>query len=239
MPRKIPPGRFDAVVRAATEEFIARGYHRTQMSDVARAVGVSKATLYLYVESKESLFALCQRHADRAGEIEMPPVLPVPAPSQDEALEDAAKRIERASALPVLSDALTRERSESIADELRDVVAESYDLQERNCRTIKLMDRCADHPTFGPLWQQSGREAHRGRLARYMELRMRAGQIRDDLEPRLAARLVVETIATWAVHIKWDRRPESFEPVSTREHVIEYVARGLEVRSAPSEETRR
>lgn len=228
MPRKIPPGRFDAVVRAATEEFIARGYRRTQMSDVAEAVGVSKATLYLYVESKESLFALCQRHADRTTEIEMPSALPVPAPSTGEALEAAAKRIEQEVALPALTEALTRERAEAIGPELRHVIAEFYDLQEKNCRTIKLLDSCSDHPVFGPLWQQSGREATRGKLAEYMDLRLRAGQVRSDLEPRLAARLVVETIATWAVHIKWDRSPESFEPVSTRENVIDFIARGLE-----------
>jgi len=230
MPRRIPPGRFDALVRAATEEFIARGYRRTQMSDVAEAVGISKAALYLYVESKESLFALCQRHADRGSEIELPSVLPVPTPSPGEVLEAAAKRLEQEVALPALADALERERAAEIGPELRVIVAELYDLQENNCRAIKLLDRCSDHPILGPLWQQHGREATRGQLAEYMRLRMRAGQIRSDLDPRLAARLLVETIATWAVHIKWDRQPEAFEPVSTRENVIEFIARGLETR---------
>ncbi|MGH0029781.1 MAG: helix-turn-helix domain-containing protein [Myxococcota bacterium] len=230
MPRKIPPGRFDAIVRAATEEFIARGYRRTQMSDVADAVGVSKATLYLYVESKESLFALCQRHADRRSEIALPRELPVAAPGPQETAEWVAKRIEQESVLPRLAEALERERADDIGAELRGVVAELYDVQERNCQAIKLMDRAADHPDVGPLWQRHGRVAPRRQLAEYMEKRMRAGQIRPHADPRLAARLLVETVATWAVHIKWDREPEAFEPASTRADVIEFIARGLEVR---------
>ena len=227
MPRRIPPGRFDAIVRAATAEFIAQGYRRTQMADIAEAVGVSKATLYLYVESKDSLFALCLRHADRQREIELPKTLPVPAPTEAESLEEIAKRIEQEAAMPQLSRALVRDRADDIDAELRRVVEELYGVQEGNCVAVKLIDRCSDHPLLGPLWQRSGRELPREQLAEYMALRMRAGQVRDDLEPRLAARLVVETIATWAVHIKWDRAPEPFEPDSTRESVVDFIVHGL------------
>ena len=41
-----PRTHLQELVRSATEVFIAsRGYHRTQMADVARAVGVSTGTL--------------------------------------------------------------------------------------------------------------------------------------------------------------------------------------------------
>ena len=42
MARKIPERRFDDLVRAATEVFIAHGYRHTQMADVAEALGVAK-----------------------------------------------------------------------------------------------------------------------------------------------------------------------------------------------------
>lgn len=41
---------------AALELFVSRGYAATRLDDVARAAGVSKGTLYLYFDSKESLF---------------------------------------------------------------------------------------------------------------------------------------------------------------------------------------
>ncbi len=82
MARRIPEARFDEMVRAASEVFIARGYRLTQMADVAEAIGIAKGTLYVYVESKEALFALCLRHADRQGPVKQPDTLPVPAPAR-------------------------------------------------------------------------------------------------------------------------------------------------------------
>ena len=40
MARRIPADRFDRLVRGATEVLIERGYRRTQMADVAEAIGV-------------------------------------------------------------------------------------------------------------------------------------------------------------------------------------------------------
>jgi AcrR family transcriptional regulator len=53
MPRTIPAGRLEQLVECATRVFIDQGYRRTQMADVADALGVAKGTLYLCVESKE------------------------------------------------------------------------------------------------------------------------------------------------------------------------------------------
>lgn len=49
------------VVDAATELFLAHGYGAVSMDAVARAAGVSKATLYAYFASKDLLFATIVR----------------------------------------------------------------------------------------------------------------------------------------------------------------------------------
>ena len=49
MARGIPAGRLEQLVDCATRVFIDQGYRRTQMADVADALGVAKGTLYLYV----------------------------------------------------------------------------------------------------------------------------------------------------------------------------------------------
>jgi AcrR family transcriptional regulator len=51
----------DAVVRAAAREFNARGYHNTSLDDIARALGVTKPTVYYYVTNKEQLLFECFR----------------------------------------------------------------------------------------------------------------------------------------------------------------------------------
>ena len=46
-----------AILAAASELFVARGYEAVSMDAIARAADVSKATLYAYFESKDQLFA--------------------------------------------------------------------------------------------------------------------------------------------------------------------------------------
>ena len=45
------------ILEAASTIFIRKGFHKTQMEDVAEKTGVAKGTLYLYFKSKEELFA--------------------------------------------------------------------------------------------------------------------------------------------------------------------------------------
>jgi hypothetical protein len=100
-------------------------------------------------------------------------------------------------------------------------------MNERHHRTIKLIDRAIDHPELGPVWQAEGREQTRIIIARYIELRIRAGQFRKVRSVRLAARMVIETVATWAIHIHWDQSPEDFDPDEARENAIDFLVRGL------------
>ena len=45
-----------AIVEAAMDEFLARGFAATRLDDVAKRAGVAKGTLYLHFKDKESMF---------------------------------------------------------------------------------------------------------------------------------------------------------------------------------------
>jgi AcrR family transcriptional regulator len=51
-----PDTKREAIFAAALELFGRYGYRRTSIDDIARAAGVAKGTVYLYVENKEALF---------------------------------------------------------------------------------------------------------------------------------------------------------------------------------------
>jgi AcrR family transcriptional regulator len=227
MARRIPENRFDELVRAATEVFIARGYRLTQMSDIAEAVGVAKGTLYGYVESKEALLWVCLLGADQAGPIPLPDTLPIPTPPQGQMGLRVKDALNAEQAQPILSEALERDRAEDPAEEMGKVFGELFDLVFANRHRIKLLDRCLDHPELANLWQTQGREQPRRAIARYIEQRIAVGQIRPVPSIRLAARIVIETVATWAVHIHWDRAPEVFELKEMRTNAIDFLVRGL------------
>jgi AcrR family transcriptional regulator len=45
-----------AIVEAAFDEFVARGFAATRIDDIARRAGVAKGTIYLHFKDKESMF---------------------------------------------------------------------------------------------------------------------------------------------------------------------------------------
>lgn len=229
MARRIPENRFDELVRAATGVFIASGYRLTQMSDVAEAVGVAKGTLYGYVESKDALLWLCLRSADEVGPIPVPETLPIPTLRQGQIGMQVKEALGAQLQTPILSAALERDRAEDPIEEMREIIGELYDLMFANRHRIKLLDRCVDHPELRDLWQAQGREQPRRLVAQYIERRIEAGQVRPVPNIRLAARIVIETVATWAVHINWDRAPEAFDPEEARSNAIDFLVRGLMV----------
>jgi AcrR family transcriptional regulator len=72
-----------AIVEAALEEFVARGFAATRLDDVARRAGVAKGTIYLHFKDKESMFEELIRTAlvPLVGRLAAPP--PISGPIRD------------------------------------------------------------------------------------------------------------------------------------------------------------
>jgi AcrR family transcriptional regulator len=75
-----------AIVAAAFDEFIARGFAATRLDDVARRAGVAKGTIYLHFKDKEALFEELVRTAIVPLISRLAPPVPPPG-SVREALE--------------------------------------------------------------------------------------------------------------------------------------------------------
>jgi len=53
----------EKIIHAAIESFAQTGFDRTKMEDIAKRLGLSKGTIYLYFASKEELFlAICEHY---------------------------------------------------------------------------------------------------------------------------------------------------------------------------------
>ena len=201
MTRRTPPDRFQRLVQVATQVFIQLGYRRTQMSDVADALGVAKGTLYLYVESKEALFDLVVRSADDEGSFAAPAELPVRTPAPGATLQYVRERLARNEPPAALIGALAAKRAGPVRAELDRIVRELYDTLRRHRTAIKLIDRCAhDYPELAAVWFTGGRGQLLELLTRYLDSRMRKGSLPRSSDPALAARLIIENVALWAVH---------------------------------------
>ncbi len=66
MPASEEPNRLDQIYYVAAKIFCEKGYDATSMSDIADAVGITKAGIYHYVRSKQDLlFAIMNFGMDR------------------------------------------------------------------------------------------------------------------------------------------------------------------------------
>ena len=233
MPRRRPDDKFGQILETAAAVFIEQGYRRTQMADVAAAMGVAKGTLYLYVESKEALFDAVLRYVDSGDANGQQPTLPIPTPRRDDTLAYVRSELARNSELASLTAALARKQLRDVGDELATILFELYDVLARNRRRLKLLDRSArDYPEIAALWFEGARGGLLALLENYLKDRIKRGHFVASGDLATTARMMLETIVFWAVHRHWDLSPavggsRNIDEASGRETVVRLLVRSL------------
>jgi AcrR family transcriptional regulator len=216
------------LVKCATGVFIEQGYKGAQMDDVAKALGVAKGTLYVYVESKDALFDLVARCADREEVFAEVPRLPIPTPKRGATITYVRQRLAENQTLPTLATALTRTRGAAPHGEFQEIVGELYDAVERNRYGIKLLDRSArDQPELAALWFEGAREGLLAALTEYLKREIRRGTMKEVADVAVAARLIIETVVFWGVHRYWDPHPQIVDDTVARETAIGFIVNAL------------
>jgi AcrR family transcriptional regulator len=194
------------LIPAAAAVFVrAGGYHRAQISDVARSLGVAKGTIYRFVESKEALFDLVLRHADAPATAA--PALPVPTPPPGATAAHLAALIQGAP-LPPFDQ--TPACLAEARDELDQIVDQLYGLLHERRWTIRLVNAAAaDIPELGQLWFGSARGRLNAAVAAWLARRADQGLHRPLLvPPPAAARLLTELLHWFAVARCFDTAPD-------------------------------
>ncbi len=220
--------RFASILEGAARVFAARSYRRTQMADIARELGVSPGTLYLYVESKEALFhLLIERGFGRDARTPLPEG-PVRTPAPGATLDLLRRRLENELRLPKLDAALARDRRGDARAELESIVRELYELVERNRVGITLLERSAhDWPELAALFYVGMRRDLLARLERYLAARIARGALAPVPDAAAAARFINESVAWFAMHRHGDVDSKNLEDDAVRETVVMLVVRAL------------
>lgn len=209
MARSIPADRFPAVIAATARVFITHGYRRTQVQDVADALGLAKGTLYGYAQSKAALFAAAVRYADGLEPIPEPADLPVATPGEGEIAALVSARLGGEIANMKLTQ-LIRDpiHGTDVRGEVALIVTDLYTRLARHRIALKLVDRCAPElPDLAEVWFGAGRDAQIGALERYFLRSQRAGSMVLPGPAPVLARTVVELCTLWAVHSHFDPAP--------------------------------
>ncbi|HEY6469986.1 MAG TPA: helix-turn-helix domain-containing protein [Candidatus Dormibacteraeota bacterium] len=204
MPRRTPPGRMRDIAQAACEVFIAKGYRRTMMTDVAERLGLSHAILYRYVESKAALLDLALRNARDPG-ADLTAEVPVATPAPSSVLVLLREWMAAHAAFPRLRAAREHDPGEDAAAELAGIIDELYDFIEQNRLLLLLIESLAsDYPGLSGGAVNDRKRAQRARVAAYLASRAASGGLRPIADPEIAAHFLMESIAWFAQHRKRD-----------------------------------
>ncbi len=93
----------EAILRAATELFIAYGYKKTTIDDVAGAAGVAKGTVYLYYKTKAELFLHAIALQKQQYLQEMAPIFDPSRSAQERLRELIVLSVELSHRMPLLA----------------------------------------------------------------------------------------------------------------------------------------
>tara|TARA_R110000868_G_scaffold226542_2_gene479201 strand:+ start:10389 stop:11114 length:726 start_codon:yes stop_codon:yes gene_type:complete len=198
-PRQSPEkslARLTDIAEAATTCFSETGFRRTQVADIARRMGVSVGTLYLYADSKEALFHLAVMHVTKQPLAAFP--VPVTDPGIHETTRLLTSEVASRSLWPTLKAALASSRAPDLVT-LEAIGAENYDTLTQERRTIWLLDACnLDIPELNTIYRRNVRGTYLADLMAYME--RVASPSWSAPQKFLAIRAAVEILAWAAMH---------------------------------------
>ncbi|MFY9225298.1 MAG: TetR/AcrR family transcriptional regulator [Blastocatellia bacterium] len=191
--------RTKELIRCATEVFCTYGYKQTQMTDIAKAMGVATGTLYLYVESKEALFDFVVRYGIENNAEQTSITFPVTTPKTGSTISFLKKILSEQVQWPNLTEALTTTQVENPRQELLDIIQELYSLMLSKRWGLFLIARSSvDFPELSEVFINKLRKNLLKDLTKYIKYRVEAKQFFAVVNPNISAIFLSETIV-WAV----------------------------------------
>jgi len=212
MARPSKAERLEQIADAALEMFSERGFRLTQVADIAKKAGVAPGTIYLFAESKETLFWLAFGRAMGRSLEQISCEPPKPAELRAEFRSAAG------------STALSRVVDGDLDDlpTLESVLADLWEVIDQGAPAIKLVERCAsDWPELAEAFYVGLRPSLIDGLSRYLEEAAERGICRPVPNSSLAARLILETIAWFAMHRRGDVDGRHYDPITARESTLD------------------
>lgn len=221
--------RLRELMAAALDVFCRQGYERAQVADVARAMGVSAGTIYLYVEGKEALFDLVIRHnaaedPEWLDDLE----IPVPTPPPGSTVEFLREVLSRKGQWPLLEAALGISHCPDIRAEIDGVLREQYRLMTRHRAGLVLLMRSAlEFPGLAEVFVFGLRNRLIDNLGHLLESRIRSGQIRPLADVPATAVVLTQTIAWASLQKPFDPGLSAFTEKTIEDSTVDLLVAGL------------
>ena len=185
------------IINAGFEAFHHHGYKLTQMSVIASIMDASVGSIYNYVKGKKALFELCLLEAFTENFLNNSSELPFEGMEHQKMVEGyISPSLERLS--------LEQKKYYRTNPLLNDVVATLFSYMSHYWKGIKLLDTTSDQwPSLYQLYYDF-RSDVLSQLTQYVKHGVETGVFRPVQNIRLSSRLILENIAYFAMHRRYD-----------------------------------
>lgn len=190
--------RINSITEAATSLFLRQGYSKTQISHIAKAVGVSVGTIYHdFVGKKEIMHYIlkCTIQPEFAGKMLETPISDENFVGLEQeivqVLEESAEQFEK----PLLNDL------EGYTFEL--LISDSFDLLSRYAAGCLFIEKNQYDFPFLAKHYKAYRKKFLSTMTEYLKAFMERRIIRKIDNIELTTILIVETLSWWAMDIRY------------------------------------
>ncbi len=192
--------QLEKIIESSIQVFSDRGYRQAQMSHIAQEAGVAPGTLYLYFESKESLFNFLityifssERNLDAIS-------IPIKSSSWSFGITSAKDAFVCSKLSAVIEEAIRERELRDIHKEFEEIVRTLFSTMAtyRHGITI-LLQSSLNWPELADFYVSIIKHLVET-LTVYLENRINQGLIRKVPNVSASARFILDTIAWFAVH---------------------------------------
>lgn len=190
--------RMNSIYDAASHLFINKGYARTQMKDIAKEIGLSTGMLYVYFTGKREILSFLLKGTIEPAFVTQEFELPIQSglfESLDneimEAFEQNAKRFSA--------------HLDDIANyPLEQMLSDAFDVISKYGVGCLLIEKNPDDFKKLTAYYKEYRQKFYTQVLSYITQYIQNGSFRQVEHPQYIARLIIETLSWWGMHISND-----------------------------------
>jgi AcrR family transcriptional regulator len=191
--------QLERIIESSIRVFSVRGYRQAQMSHIAKDMGISPGSLYLYFESKEALFEFVLKHIYIKQNFKGIS-FPIKTSSKDFGFSILKKAFASGKPFVHLKEVVRKKTVDNACEEFENIIRILFSTLStyRNGITI-MLHSSLNWPELNELYVNAVKDFLR-MLSAYLTLRIDQGHIRKVPDASAAARLILECTAWFAVH---------------------------------------
>ncbi len=192
--------QLEKIVKSAISVFSERGYKEAQMSHIAQEAGLALGTLYLYFESKESLFNFLLKYIfiDQENLDAMP--VPIRSPSWDFGLTSGRNAFVSSKLSAIFNDAIHNGDRADVHEEFEKIIRNLFSTLATYRHGITILFKSSlKYPQLADFYVGIVKDLLE-LLYAYLDKRIGQGLIREVPSVSASARFILESVGWFAVH---------------------------------------